>query len=133
MGSHDINPDDADLDLIAASLRVDSSDVHAFVESLAAKLEQAVPAHVEVTRQRSGLFGPKLVRRLSLQAADQRFELRTEGAGVQTSCARVSGGIVLKTEPLETDAWLTAVGAALAAEGRRSETTRQALERLLIQ
>ena len=32
-----------DIDLLAASLRADSSDLSAFVESLAAKLEEAMP------------------------------------------------------------------------------------------
>ena len=125
--------DAADLDLVAASLRADTGDIHAFVEGLAAKLEHAVPGLVEVQRRREGLLGPKVVQRLSLRAGDQRLELRAERGAVQTSRARVSGGIVLKTEPLETDAWLAAVGEALTTEARRSESTRQALERLLIQ
>jgi hypothetical protein len=43
----------------------------------------------------------------------------------------MSGGIVLKNETLDTDAWVAEVGAALAAEAERSQQTRQALERLL--
>ena len=38
---------------------------------------------------------------------------------------------MLKNEPLDTEAWLAALSEALAAEARRSETTRKALERLL--
>jgi hypothetical protein len=34
---------------------------------------------------------------------------------------------------LETNEWLAILGDALAAEARRSETTRKALERLLMQ
>ena len=122
-----------DLDLIAASLRADMSDLDAFVESLAAKLEAATPGLVHVERRRAGMLGPKVVRRIAVDAGEQRLELQADGGTVETRCARVSGGIVLKTEPLATDDWLAALGAALAAEARRSETTRQALERLLIQ
>ena len=122
-----------DLDLLAASLRADSSDLHAFVESLAAKLEEAVPGRVRVDRRRSGMFGPKAVRSLAVDLGDRRLNLRADGAAVQTSCARLSGGIVLKSEVLETDAWLELLGEALADEARRSETTRKALERLLMQ
>ena len=50
-----------------------------------------------------------------------------------TRSARLSGGIVLKNEPLDTDQWLAALSQALAAEAKRSETTRKALERLLMQ
>ena len=122
-----------DLDLLAASLRADSSELGAFVESLAVKLEQAVPGFVRVQRGRSGMFGPRAVRRLSVDLGDRRLELRSEGAAVKTTCARVSGGIVLKSEDTEIGAWLAMLSEALATEAQRSETTRKALERLLIQ
>ena len=134
MALDDVDRDRAgslDVDLLAASLRADYSDLGAFVEALATKLEQAVPGAVRVERRRDGLFGAKLVRQISLDAGDQRLELRRAGAGIQTRCGRLSGGIVLKSETLDTEAWLTALGAALAAEAERSQTTRQALERLL--
>jgi hypothetical protein len=124
--------DGFDLDLLAASLRADAGDLQAFVETLAIKLEQAMPGRVRVQRRRSALLRPKLVREISLDAGDRRLELSVAGGALQTSCSRLSGGIVLKREALDTDAWLTAVGEALSAEAQRSETTRQALERLLI-
>ncbi len=122
-----------DFDLFAASLRADSSDLSAFVESLAAKLEEAVPMRVRVERGRAGMFGPKTVRSLSVDLDDRRLELRTGSGGVQARCARLSGGIVLKSEVLETDVWLAMLTEALAAEAGRSEATRKALERMLIQ
>lgn len=122
-----------DLDLLAASLRADSTDVSTFVESLAAKLEEAVPGRVRVQRRREGMFGPKKVRTVAVDLDERRFELVSEGAGVQTRCAKLSGGIVLKNEELQTDAWLATLGEALASEAQRNETTRRALERLLIQ
>jgi hypothetical protein len=128
----DPNPGTAlDIDLLAASLRADSTDLGTFVEALAVKLEQAVPGAVRVERRREGMFGPKLVRRITLDAGDQRLELRTAGAGIETRCSRLSGGIVLKSDTVGTDAWLTALGTALALEAQRSQITRQALERLL--
>jgi hypothetical protein len=117
-----------DLDLLAASLRADSTDLGTFVESLATKLEEAVPGRVRVERRRNGMFGPKTVRSVSVDLGDRRLELRADGGAVQTRCARLSGGIVLKNEALETDAWLATLSDALAA---RSEATRKALERLL--
>jgi hypothetical protein len=130
-----VTPDEPalDLDLLAASLRADSTDVSTFVESLAAKLEEAVPGRVRVQRRREGMFGPKKVRTVAVDLDDRRFELMSEGAGVQTRCAKLSGGIVLKNEELQTDAWLATLGEALATEAQRNETTRRALERLLIQ
>jgi hypothetical protein len=123
-----------DIDLLAASLRADSSDVGAFVESLAVKLEDVLPGRVNVQRGRRGMFGPKVVRRIAVEASSERLELTVgEGDAIETKRCRLSGGIVLKTEAIDTEAWLRAVGEALAAEAQRSEQTRQALERLLIQ
>jgi hypothetical protein len=120
-------PDDAalDIDLLAASLRIDTSDLGAFVEALAVKLENVLPGRVRVERRREGLFGPKLVHRIALDAGDRRLELLTAGGSIDTRCSRLSGGI-------DTDAWLAALVQALAVQARRSDSTRRALERLLI-
>jgi hypothetical protein len=122
-----------DIDLLAASLRADTSDLGAFVEGLAAKLEAAIPGGVRVERRRAGMLGPKQVRRIQMDAGDRRLELSSDGARIETRCATLSGGIVLKSDQLDTDAWLVALGEALADEARRSQSTRQALERLLTQ
>jgi hypothetical protein len=132
MASHDAPDADLDLDLLAASLRADSSDLHAFTEALAVKLTEAMPGATQVEQARSKMFGPKQVRRISVDAGDERLELKvTDRGAIQTSCARLSGGIVLKTEELGTDEWLRRLSAALAEQASRSQTTRQALERLL--
>ena len=122
-----------DIELVAASLRADSSDLEAFVETLATKLEDVIPSGVKVERRRAGLLGPKLVRRVTVDAGDRRLELRARDQTIETVSARLSGGIVLKSERLGIEAWLTALGESLASEARRNETTRRALERLLIQ
>jgi hypothetical protein len=121
-----------DLDLLAASLRADASDLDAFVESLAVKLEDAIPKRVRVERRRGGMFGPKRVRKIEVDLGDQRLEMRHDTSALETRRAKLSGGIVLKSEEVDTDAWLVALGGALAVEASRSETTRQALQRLLI-
>jgi hypothetical protein len=131
MAADDTRQTDLDIDLVTASLRADMSDLRAFVEALAVKLEDAVPGAVTVDRRRDGMFGPKHVRRIAVEASGQRLELRAEGASIQTRCARLSGGIVLKNEELATDEWLALLGEALAQQARSSLTTRQALERLL--
>jgi hypothetical protein len=124
--------DGVDLDLLAASLRADSADLGAFVEGLAAKLEEMLPARTKIERARSGLFGPKQVRAITVEAAEQRLELTRIGNAIETRSSRVSGGIVLKREALDTDAWLRELGQAIGREAERSEKTRQALERLLM-
>lgn len=120
---------DLDIELVAASLRADAADLGAFVEALAAKLEEALPNGVRV--QRSGRLGGRRVRRIAVDAGDERLELRRDGAHVETLVARMSGGIVLNSRRVDADAWLRALGRTLAEQARRSAVTRQALDRLL--
>ena len=121
-----------DIDLLAASLRADAADTGGFVEGLAAKLEEALPGRVSVKRARSGLFGPKHVKEIAVDAGDERLELaRGATDTIEWRRARQSGGIVLKRETLDSDTWIAALSSAMAAEAQRSEQTRQALERLL--
>ena len=123
---------DLDIELVTASLRADASDLGAFVEALAIKLEEALPNGVKVER-RGGLFGAKKVRQISVDAGDTRLRLDRDGANIQTSRARLSAGIVLKTERIDTDEWLQELGRALAEQARRSSVTREALQRMLEQ
>ena len=124
--------DDLDIDLIAASLRADQGDVESFVEALSVKLEQALPGHVRTWRWRTRLFGPKAVRRIAVDLGPERFDLRFRDGALEAQRAKLSGGIVLKSETVAPEEWLRALGAALAEEAQRSASARQALERLLM-
>lgn len=121
-----------DLDLLAASLRADAGDLEAFVEGLAAKLEESLPGMVQVHRWRGGLMRPKRVQKIILDAGDRRLELRWSRGSLETSCSRLSGGIVLKRDSVSIDQWIATLSEVLAAEAERSAITRQALERLII-
>ena len=72
-----------DLDLITASLRADANDMSTFIEVLAAKLEDAIPGLVRVTRMRGRLFGAKQVGRITVDAGGPWVleGLRTAGGG----------------------------------------------------
>jgi hypothetical protein len=122
-----------DLDMLAASLRADSSEIGTFIESLAAKLEQAVPGRVRIVRGRQGLLGAKLVKAIAVDLDGVRLELARESTdSVRASRGLVSGGIVLKSEPVEINSWIEMLSEGLADEAQHNEQTRQALERLLL-
>jgi hypothetical protein len=123
--------DSLDFDLIAASLRADASDLNAFIETIATKLESALPGGVRIKRVKQGFRGPKLVSEISVEAGGERLDLRRNGAAVDALRAKISGGIVLRTERIDIDAWLGSLGQILAVEAQRSLQTRQALARLL--
>lgn len=121
-----------DLDLVAAALRADLGDISAFVEGLATRLELALPGLVEVKRSRSGFRGPKVVTEIAVRAGEDNLQLQRSGAVVNTRRAKVSGGIVIKTEALDIDTWLSALAVAVADQARRSERTRLALQQLVL-
>src|SRR5437588_11116941 len=121
----DTAPPNLDLDLLAASLRADTSDLGAYVEGLAAKLEEALPGRVRVERRRGGLFGPKAVRAIAVDAGERRLTLTYAGGALEAGAARLSGGIVLKNEAVGVEQWVGELGQVLASEARRSESTRR--------
>jgi hypothetical protein len=122
---------DADFELVAASLRADTTDLRAFVEALAAKLEGALPERTEVQRSGGRLGGRKRVRSIAVRLGEDEYRLEANDGA--PACARrvVVRGIALKNEPLELEAWIDAISRALAEEAAGSERGRAALARLL--
>lgn len=126
--------DEPGFDLVAASLRADMTDLAAFVEALAVKLEGAVPDSVRVERRRDGLLsGSKRVRRLSVSMDDARYDLERDQGSIRTSRCSEVRGIVIKSEELGLDEWIDALSRELAERARTSERSRLALQRLLEQ
>lgn len=121
--------DDRDFELLAAALRADAGDLKTFLEVLADKLAEALPAGTTV--ERGGFFGKKRVRRIAVELGDNRYELAAAGERLEPSRAKSVRGIVLKREPLPLEAWIEELSRELAAEAARSEQARLALERLL--
>ena len=117
-------------DLLAASLRADTTDVRAFVEALATKLELSFPERTRIERG-GRMFGPKQVRKVSVELGDGRYELEHSDGAVTSRRCTVVRGIELKNDELDLDEWIDDLSAELVAEADRSERGRAALERLL--
>jgi hypothetical protein len=118
-----------DLDLVAASLRADDSDLRVFVEALATKLEQSFPGRCQVRRR--GLLGKARVSHITVDLGSGRYELVHEGGSISTRRSSVVRGISLKTDEVGLDEWIHSLAAEVVAEADRSERGRVALERLL--
>jgi hypothetical protein len=73
-----------------------------------------------------------VVSEIVVQAGGDRLELKRNGGQIEASRCRVSGGIVIKTEALDIDSWLAAITAAVAEQAQRSERTRLALQKLVL-
>jgi hypothetical protein len=130
--SIEIRSSEGGFDLLAASLRASSGDVHTFVEVLADKLEQALPGRVAVDRRAVKRFSKaKRVARIELTLGDNRYIAVAQGGALETRCAKSVRGVVLKSEALPLDAWLAALGRELATEAEANEHSALALEQLL--
>jgi hypothetical protein len=125
--------EDPGFDLVAASLRADTTDVTAFVEALAVKLEGALPGDVVVERSGGGLLGrgQRHVRRIAVMMEGGRYDLERAGSQIETSRRSEVRGIVIKSERLGLDDWIDALSHELANRARQSEQSRAALQRLL--
>jgi len=121
-----------EIDLLSASLRADSADLGAFAEALARRFEDALPRQTRVIRERRGFLSrEKAVREVTLDVDGDRYCLRNRAGAVEATRARLSGGIALKSEPLEVPEWIDALTGALAREAQRSGEAQQALQRML--
>jgi hypothetical protein len=124
--------EDPGFDLVAASLRADTTDLVAFVEALAVKLEGALPDGVTVERRGDGLLSrAKRVRRISIGMDEARYDLERVGDSIQTSRCNEVRGIVIKSERLGLDEWIDALSRELTERAQQSERSRLALQRLL--
>jgi hypothetical protein len=124
--------DDPGFDLVAASLRADTTDLNAFVEALAVKLEGALPDSVKVDRKGGGLLSrEKRVRRISIGMDEARYDLERVGESIQTSRCNEVRGIVIKSERLGLDEWIDALSRELMQRAQQSERSMLALQRLL--
>ena len=129
-------PSDETFDLSAAGLRADGTDLRISVEVLATKLESSLPGRTRVERRGGGLLGrgEKHVRQIQVDlgsGSGTRYELSIDGDRVEGFRERKSGGIAIKREPLDPDAWIAALTAELQAEAERSAEARAALEGLV--
>ena len=119
-------------DLDAAGLRADDRDVATSLEVLAGKLEQALPTHTRVERRGRGLFGrEKIVTRIEVRLGSCVLSLRRANGRIEGWREREVGGISIKREPLDVEAWVTALTQELRDASGRSAEAREALTRLL--
>jgi hypothetical protein len=123
-------------DLSAAGLRADGTDLRISVEVLARKLESSLPGRTRVERRGGGLLGrgEKRVRQIQVElgsGSGTRYELSIDGDRVEGFRERKSGGIAIKREPLDPDAWIAALTEELQVEAQRSAEARAALEGLV--
>jgi hypothetical protein len=124
--------DSMDLELAAASLRADTSDVHMLVKLLADQLSEALGSRLQVTRAGGRFRRSDQIRSIRITLDDNQFDAEVDGETLRCAVGHSSGGIRIRSEKVGADAWLERLLTALKAEAARSQTVRQALENMVI-
>jgi hypothetical protein len=110
--------DSMDLELAAASLRADGSDVRLLVKVLADTLADALGTRLDVKRSGGRFRKSDDIRSIRITMDDDQFD--------------AEGGIRIRSEKVEVDAWLGRLLAVLKAEAAHSQSVRRALEAIVI-
>ena len=122
------------MEMLAASLRADSTDNKAFLEALATKLSGSLPNQTSVTRHSSIFSREHPVKEITVVIGDYQYHIGREKQGpIVTQRAKVVRGIVLKTEQIPVEQWINELASALAEEAAHSAQARNSLERFLLQ
>ncbi len=109
---------------ISGALLRRGRDIPAMVESLADRLERALPDHVATRRGALGRHVKELVVRLD----PVWFRIEVHGHRAGAWLDHVVRGVCISSDDVPFDDWLDRLAAALAAEATRSTQVRLALE-----
>ncbi len=110
--SVDLDP----FDLDAAGVRRAQTDLKAFMEALAARLEGALPDRVAVERRRDGLLATtRHVHEIIFRGEEAEHRLRFDKGRLSATRAKTVRGVVISTLEQPVPEWLADVRAEVAA------------------
>lgn len=120
-----------DLDLLASSLHADDSDVRILLRVLVARLAGALGGRLQV--ERTGRFRKTdEIQRVKIDLGDEQLEAAIERGSLVCTVARSSGGIRIRSTKVTIQEWILHLLAVLRDEAATSQSTRLALESLVI-
>lgn len=125
----DAEDDRLGFEVVTRVLSAEGREARDLLEEVVRLLEAVLPDQCEVERA-SRLRGRK-VEAVRVEIGDRRFEM-TCGTHIAASISTVVRGVVLKTEEISVDAWITQLAEALTREAERNSAARAALARLAL-
>jgi hypothetical protein len=124
--------DGFDLDLAVASLASNSTDVRIMMKLLVNGLATTLGGRLIVERQGSRLRRSEEIRTVQVTLGDDVLRAEIDGASVRCTIGHSSGGIRIRSDQVDMGTWLKRLLGALQAEAAQSESTRLALENIMI-
>jgi ATP-dependent Clp protease ATP-binding subunit ClpA len=130
-------PEDFDqalqVDVLAASLRMEHQESGDLLEFLAKKLEQSLPQNTTVTRGGWFLSKDHPVQEITVRFNDYQYQILRERQGSLTAkVMKLVRGVVLKTTEIPVHQWTDEVAQQLAQLAESSAQTRRALNKFVI-
>lgn len=127
-----MSDDSFDLEVAAAGILGDKSDVGSLLKALVAQLSEPLGDRLRVERE-GGLFRKsQQIKSLRLSVGDEEFEADLKGGSVTCNVGHSSGGIRIRSERVGMDEWLRRLLRGLQSEAAHSQATRLALENMVI-
>ncbi len=115
--------------LLLAALAAEGRTTDQLLDGLARRLAEAFPDLCRLEWS-GGFLSARRVTAFELSTRDERFRLARAAHGVEAQRAEVVRGIVLKTQGLSVDDWLSALSGALARLAAEDARAREALRRV---
>jgi hypothetical protein len=125
--------DDAfDLDMAAAALRSDGTDVAVMLKLLVSQLSDALGGRLIVEREGGRFHKSEEVRSVQVSMGDDDLRADIVGGLLRCTVGHSSGGIRIRSAQVPVDQWLRRLLEGLQAEAAHSENARLALEKMVI-
>ena len=124
--------DSFDLNLAAATLRSNSTDVRILLKALTSGLSSTLGERLRVEYAGGRFRKSDAIARVLIAMGNETFEAVIEGPQLRCVVAHSSGGIRIRSEAVGVDEWIVRLLGALQVEAEHSESARQALENIVI-
>jgi hypothetical protein len=124
--------DSFDLDMAIATLQSNSTDTRIMLKLLIGQLTEVLGDRIAVERAGGRFRKSEEIKSVQITLGDDTLRADVEGAGVRCSIGHASGGIRIRSEQVDMDAWLARLLTTLHKEASHSEQTRLALEHIVI-
>jgi hypothetical protein len=123
-------PDQFDLD--GAVLRRSETELRAFMEALAVRLEGAMPGRVEVQRKRDGLLSQtRHVAKIAVRGERAVYELARDRSGLVATRTKLVRGVSISSSTISARDWLAQIRAELQTLAEQAGSTSDALHGFL--
>jgi len=124
--------DSYDLNMAAAMLRSNSTDLRLLLKALCEELSDTLGDRLRVQRGGSRFKKSEAISSVQITMASDQFEAVIDGSDLRCAVGHFSGGIRIRNENVDVNVWIVKLLGALQAEAAHSDTARQALENLVI-